>query len=75
MPDVTLVAMFLNPGCFDYEFFSRSSDFLAKARTLTQNALLTMADELNPPVAVGNDDDNNDLRAETNGDLVSREID
>ncbi|KAG9061275.1 hypothetical protein KI688_007613 [Linnemannia hyalina] len=75
MPEVTIVAMFLNRGCSDYEFFRRDSNFLAKARTLAQNTLLTMADELNPSAVVDNDDDEDALLSETNNDLVSRGID
>lgn len=45
IPNATLVAMFLNPGCFSTELFTAPSEYLDKAKGLTRRALLTLARE------------------------------
>ncbi|KAF9114343.1 hypothetical protein BGX30_006644, partial [Mortierella sp. GBA39] len=42
----TLVAMFLNPGCFDFRLLGVDSPFLIKARDLVQTALLELSTEI-----------------------------
>ncbi|KAF9913881.1 hypothetical protein FBU30_002985, partial [Linnemannia zychae] len=46
IPDATLIAMFLNPGCFSFSIFDIDSQFLTKAKDLTRKALLELAQEL-----------------------------
>ncbi|KAG0287744.1 hypothetical protein BGZ96_008374, partial [Linnemannia gamsii] len=43
IPDATLVAIFLNPGCFDFTFFDGDSQHLIKAKDLALSALLELA--------------------------------
>jgi hypothetical protein len=44
-PNATLVAMFLNPGCFCTQLFTEPSAYLEEAKGLTRRALLTLARE------------------------------
>lgn len=46
IPDATLVAMFFNPGCFDFPLFAVDSPFLIKAKDHAWAALLELAMEV-----------------------------
>ncbi|KAF9080141.1 hypothetical protein BGX29_005599, partial [Mortierella sp. GBA35] len=53
IPDATLVAMFLNPGCFSTKLFTAAAPavYLNKAKGLTRKALMTLARETDSQAA------------------------
>lgn len=69
IPNATLIAMYLNPGCYQYKFFGAESVHLTQAKALAQDALRLLVEEVGDDlVALASDGKKNDEMEELFGD-------